>query len=147
LIETTLGILQYTISDTDVRNVERVYYIDGFNEKQDIPVEIDNAINPDDTVTVYFKDDPGATTDQYYYDGYVWPFNGQITSTSVPLSLPSKAQTDLLFFMVSKMLEVDKDGRSIYNNEEEDMWLKDWFTFANQGAVLEPRVPKNQGYE
>jgi len=144
-IDTTSGILQYTISDGSMRTLTEIYTIDGYDERVIVPTEIESALSPGDDIIVYFKEDPGTTTEQYYYDAYLWPFNGQITSTSVQLSLPSKAQTDLLFFMVSKMLEVDKDGRSIYNDEEEQRWLRDWFTFANKGTGSEPSTPKYRG--
>ena len=140
-----LHIFLHKISRILVRSVERVYEIDGYGNEQAIAVEVDNAIQPTDDVTIYFKDNPGDTTGQIYYDAYLWPFNGQITSTSVPLSLPSKTHTGLLFFMVSKMLEVDKDGRSIYNEEEKAKWLRDWTTFANQGAHPKPDIPADRG--
>jgi hypothetical protein len=44
------------------------------------------------------------------------------------------------------MLEVDKDGRSIYNREEELYYERDFFTFANQGASIEPNIPSEQGF-
>jgi hypothetical protein len=145
-LNTTLGISQYTISDKSIRQISRVFYYDGDNEKVDVPAETTQSLNTDDNVIVYFKDDPGTTTKEYYYDAYVWPQNGQITSTSIPLSVPEKVQLELLFYMVSKMLEVDKDGRSIYNKEEVDEWINDYFNFANQGADTEPTIPNDQGY-
>lgn len=146
VLSTQAGVLQYTFSDTSIRQVSRVYLIDGYGEKVTVPVQVEEAINPGDGVVVYFAEDPGTTTDTYYYDAYTWPFNGQITSASVPLSVPEKIQTDYLFYLVSVMLEVDKDGRSIYNREEASYYERDFFTFANQGASIEPNIPNEQGF-
>jgi len=145
LITTDAEILQYVIDDPAVRQVSRVYYYDSYGEKATVAVESTQAIDTDDSVTIYFKQDPGTTTDKFYYEGYTWPTNGQLTSSSVPMSIPEKVQTGLLFYMVSEMLEVDKDGRSIYNEEEKQKRLKDYFTFANQGADLEPTIPNPLG--
>jgi len=145
LITTEEGIKQYVIDDPTVRQVSEVYYYDTYDEKVRVAVESTQAIDVDDSVTIYFKEDPGDTTDKFYYEGYVWPFNGQISGTSVPMSIPEKVQTGLLFYMVSEMLEVDKDGRSIYNEEEKAKRLKDYFTFANQGADVEPDYPNPLG--
>jgi len=146
VLTTELGILQYTLDDTSIRQVARVFWIDGWGVKQDVPVQVDEAISPGDGVVLYFAEDPGTTTDQYYYDAYTWPQNGQITSSTVPLSVPEKIQTDYLFYLVSVMLEVDKDGRSIYNRDEEKYYERDFFTFANQGASIEPNIPNEQGF-
>lgn len=144
-IDTTSGVQQYSISDSNVRQVAKVYMIDSYGRKEDIPVEVTESITPGDNVTVYFKDDQGDTTGEIFYEGYTWPQNGQITSQSIPMSIPEKVQTGLLFYMVSEMLEVDKDGRSIYNEEEKQKRLRDYFTFANQGAELEPTYPSPLG--
>lgn len=145
-IDTESGILQYSISDTSVRQVARVYIVDSYGAKEDVPVEVVEAIEPGDAVTVYFKEDQGDTTGEIFYEGYTWPHKGQITSQTVPLSLPEKVKTGLLFYMVCEMLEVDNDGRSIYNEEEKQKRLRDYFTFANQGANLEPSYPTPLGY-
>jgi hypothetical protein len=145
-IDTEQTILQYSIQDPLVRQVARVYYIDGYGEQIDIPVETTQSIDTDDLVTIFFKEDQGDTTGEFFYEGYTWPFNGQITSGSIPLSVPEKVQTGLLFYIVSEMLEVDKDGRSIYNEQEKEKRLKDYFTFANQGADLEPDSTNPLGY-
>jgi hypothetical protein len=146
VLTTQAGVLQYTLDDESIRQVSRVYYIDGYGDKIDVPVQVEEAINPGDGVVLYFAEDPSDTTDQYYYDAYTWPFNGQITSASIPLSVPEKIQTDYLFYLVSVMLEVDKDGRSIYNRQEEEYYERDFFTFANQGASIEPNIPNEQGF-
>lgn len=145
ILTTTDGIQKYVISDTDIRQISRIYYVDGYGDQIDVSVQVEEAINPGDNVVVYFMENPGDTTDTYYYDAYVWPFNGQITDSSVPLSVPEKVQTDYLFYLVSTMLEVDKDGRSIYNREEEKYYERDYFSFANQGANSEPNTPNIQG--
>jgi hypothetical protein len=146
ILPTTLGVKQYTLADTSIRQVSRIYVIDVYGDKITVPVQSEEAINPGDGVIVYFAEDPGTTTDKYYFDAYTWPFNGQITSSAVPLSVPEKIQTDYLFYLVSVMLEVDKDGRSIYNKEEELYYERDFFTFANQGASIEPNIPSEQGF-
>ncbi len=146
ILATTLGIQQYTLSDTNIRQVSRLYTVDGYDQKVDVEVQVEEAINPGDGVVLYFAEDPGTTTDEYYYDAYTWPQNGQITNASVSLSVPEKIQTDYLFYLVSVMLEVDKDGRSIYNREEEKYYERDFFTFANQGASIEPNIPNEQGF-
>ncbi len=145
-INTTLGIQQYTISDKDIRQISRVYYVDGYNEQVNVKVESTQSIDTNDNVIIYFDEDPGTTTAKYYYDAYVWPQNGQVTSTSVALSVPEKVQIELLFYMVSEMLEVDKDGRSIYSRDVVEQWLNDYFNFANQGANSAPTIPGDQGY-
>lgn len=145
ILETTDGIQQYTISDSSIRQVARVYYYDSYGDEIEEEVDSTQSLDVDDNVTLYFKENPGDTTDVYYYEAYTWPTNGQITSLSVPLSVPEKVQTGLLFYMVSEMLEVDKDGRSIYNEEEKQKRLRDYFTFANQGASSEPSTPKPLG--
>ena len=144
-LDTEATVLQYSIPDTNVRQVGKVYVVDGYGEKVDVPVEVTEAISSDSSVTIFFKEDPGDTTGEVFYEGYLWPPNGQITSQSVPMSIPEKVQTSLLFYMVSEMLEVDKDGRSIYNEEEKQKRLRDYFTFANQGAELEPTYPSTLG--
>jgi hypothetical protein len=144
-IDTEQTVLQYSIPDVNVRQVARVYVIDGYGDKVDIPVEVQEAIEPGESVTLFFKEDQGDTTGEIYYEGYLWPPNGQISSQTVPMSIPEKVQTGLLFYMVSEMLEVDKDGRSIYNEEEKQKRLRDYFTFANQGADLEPTYPSPLG--
>lgn len=144
-IDTEQTLLQYVIDDPLVRQVARVYIVDSYGEKCDIPVETSRALSPDDDVTIYFKEDQGDTTGEIYYEGYTWPQNGQISSQNVPMSIPEKVQTGLLFYMVNEMLEVDKDGRSIYNEEEKQKRLRDYFTFANQGAELEPTYPTPLG--
>ena len=171
ILPTTLGILQYTIADTTIRQVPRVYVLDncdggygygcsaGYSygytygypvsplrrQTWEVPTQTTEGMDSDDNVTVYFEKDPGTTTDKYYYDAYTWPHNGQIESLTVPLSIPEKVQTGLLFYMVNEMLEVDKDGRSIYNEERKEKLLKDYFTYANQGAKLEPSIPSPLG--
>lgn len=142
---TQAGVLQYTFDDPLIRTIETVYYYDDYGDKSEVPVEVDFAIEPGDSVVVYFSEDPGTTIQQYYYDAYMWPFNGQVTSTSIPLSLPETIQTEYLFFKISKMLEVDKDGRSIYNADEEKRLNKEYFTFANKGARLYSRIPDDMG--
>lgn len=141
LLETSDGVQQYVISDNQIRQVSCVYYYDSYGDKIEAEVDTTESLDVNDNVTIYFKDNPGDTTDKFYYEAYTWPFNGQLTSLAIPLSLPEKVQTGLLFYMVSEMLEVDKDGRSIYNEEEKQKRLKDYFTFANQGASTEPSTP------
>ena len=146
LLTTSEGVLQYVVSDKLVRQVSRVYTLDTYEQEINEPVEIDPALEPGGDVTLYFKDDPGTTTDSFYMEAYTWPQNGQITSSAIPLSLPVKEQMEVLFYVVSKMLEVDKDGRSIYNIEEEDKWLRDYFTTSNQGTDLKPTIPNEGGF-
>jgi len=141
ILETEDGVQQYVISDKSIRQVSRVYYYNSYGDKTDVSVDTTQSIDTDDNVVIMFLDNPGDTTDKFYYEAYTWPTNGQITSLSIPLSVPEKVQTGLLFYMVSEMLEVDKDGRSIYNEEEKQKRLKDYFTFANQGASTEPSTP------
>ena len=141
ILETQDGVQQYVISDGLIRQVSRVYYYDSYDDKVDVSVDTTQSIDVNDNVIIMFSENPGDTTDKFYYEAYTWPTNGQITSLSIPLSLPEKVQTSLLFYMVSEMLEVDKDGRSIYNEEEKQKRLKDYFTFANQGATTEPSTP------
>lgn len=170
-INTTSEILQYTISDPLIRQVSRVYlpdpsafgdagyvvtsiydnfgwYWNGFgfsygNNDYDVtvPVQVTEALEVGDNVTVFFERDPGTSTEQVFYDAYTWPQNGQLTSNTVPLSLPEKIQTKLLFSKVAKMLEIDKDGRSIFSKQEVDDHMKDYLTFANQGAKIEDGTP------
>jgi hypothetical protein len=146
ILPTSSGVFQYFTTDTStfndplIRTITRIYKIDVYGEKQDVQVESDNALNPGDDAVVYFREDPGETTDIYYYDAYTWPINGQITSTTVPLSVPDDVQTTLLFYLVTKMLEVGKDGRSIFNVEQEKRYWKDFYTFANQGVDYEPET-------
>jgi len=146
ILPTEAGILQYVVPDPLVRQVARVYTIDGYGERQMVAVETEESLRPGADCTLYFREDPGTTTGQYYMEAYLWPQNGQITSSSVELSVPEKVQTEALFYAVSKMLEVDKDGRSIYNLEEEDRWFRDYFTSSNQGADLEPTIPDEGGF-
>jgi len=146
VLTTNSGIKQYVISDPLVRQVARVYYLDSYGEKVNEPVETQEALKAGGDCIIYFRDDPGDTTDTSYMEAYTWPQNGQITSSTVDLSLPEKVQIEALFYVVSKMLEVDKDGRSIYNVEEEDRWLRDYFTSSNQGADLEPTIPNEGGF-
>jgi len=146
ILPTQAGVLQYFTTDTSafndplIRTVPRVYAFDIYGKKVDVQVESDNALNPGQDAAIYFREDPGATTDQYYYDAYTWPTYGQITDTSVPLSVPDDVQTTLLFYLVNKMQEVSKDGRSIFNIEEEKRYWKGFYTFANQGADFEPEI-------
>lgn len=144
-IDTEDGVMQYVIDDKLVRQVSRVYTYDSFDCEEDVAVQTTQPINVGDDVIIYFAENPGDTTGEIYYEAYTWPTNGQLTSTSVPMSLPEKVQTGLLFYMVSEMLEVDKDGRSIYNEEEKNKRLNDYFTFANQGAEIEPGYPDPLG--
>jgi hypothetical protein len=139
--DTQANILQYSIADTQIMTITSVWAIDSFGKKITIPVEMDMANEFGDSVTIYFPEDPGETTKTYYFDAYLWPFNGQITSTSIPLSVPERVQTELLFNIISKMLEVDKDGRSIYNDQQERKWLLDYFNYANQGAKPSTGLP------
>jgi hypothetical protein len=144
VLPTQAGVLQYSTTDATsfnnplIRSVPRVYAFDSWGKKVDVQVEGDNAANPGDPAIIYFREDPGETTDTYYYEAYTWPMNGQITNTSIPLSVPDDVKTTLLFYLVNKMQEVSKDGRSIFNIEEEKRYWKDYYTFANQGPDFEP---------
>lgn len=152
-LNTTAGILQYTIADSDIRQVSRFYYGSYTNNdlgylgdrvyapRQHVPVQVTESLDVDDNVTVFFDTDPGDTTEQYYYDAYTWPTNGQLTSTTVKLSVPEKVQTGLLYYMVAVLLELDKDGRSISFLDLKEEAFRDYFTFANQGAKIQTNVP------
>lgn len=155
-LDTIDGILQYTIPDSSIRQISRLYYYNsgdgdiGYGRKSseyniDISAQVDESLSPDGNVVVYFEENQGTTTGKIFYDAYVWPHNGQLTSTSVKLSVPEKIQTKLLFYLVSEMLEVDKDGRSIFNESQVNKFYKDFFTFANQGVKTELSTPRILG--
>jgi len=162
-LATTDGIQQYTLTDKSIRQVAKVYtkgtygayggygselyntYYDEYNEN-DVPVEVEESLDSDTAVTIYFEQNPGTTTDKYYLEAYTWPKNGQLTSTSVSLSVPEKVQTGLLYYCVAVMLELDMDGRSISFLDLKAAALADWFTFANQGAKRKSNTPIPKGY-
>jgi hypothetical protein len=146
LLATTDGILQYTLPNTSIRQVARVYYIDTYGKEIDVAMDSDESAEANDTVTVYFEENPGTTTDKFYYDAFTWPTNGQLTSTSIPLSVPERTQTGLLYYIVTRMLEEGMDGRSLYNDEKEGQKLKEWIGFANKGAKRQPNIPTPVGY-
>jgi len=100
---------------------------------------------PESNVIITFAKDPGDTTEQYFYDAFLWPINGQLTTDTVPLSLPESVQTGYLRYLVTKSLEETKDGRSIYNDEQAEKQEKEFITFANQGARLRKTVPNMPG--
>jgi len=142
LLVTTSGIQQYSMdSSLNIREVAKVYKIDSYGRKEDVAVESTIAMDTTDYVVLDFEEDPGNTTDTYYYEAYTWPTNGQLASTSVKLSVPESIQTGFLRYIVTRMLEEGKDGRSIYNVDEEDKHEKAWFRFANAGAKLESNIP------
>lgn len=152
-LATTAGILQYTIADTSIRQISKLFYNNYTNsppsgypsdvsymQYEDIPAQVQESISTDSNVVVYFDLDPGDTTNYYYYNAYTWPTNGQLTSTAVQLSLPESVQTGLMAYIVTRMLEEDKDGRSIYNVEREKALYKLYYSFANQGARIFPNT-------
>lgn len=149
ILATTSGVNQYTIADTNIRQVSKVYTkssIQTYTSERSyydtqIPVEVQESIDPDSNVIVYFEIDPGTTTDLYYYEAYTWPFNGQLDSESIPLSLPEKIQTGLLYYSVAVLLELDRDGRSISFLQLEEEAIGDYMNFASQGAKTVPNTP------
>jgi len=159
LLATTDGIKQYTLADKNIRQVAKVYMNEAYGtdsgytcdpyydtNEVDIAVEVEESLDTDTAVTIYFEENPGTTTDKYYLEAYTWPKNGQLTSMSVSLSVPEKVQTGLLYYSVAILLELDMDGRSISFRDLKKEALADWFTFANQGAKRESNTPTPKGY-
>jgi hypothetical protein len=142
LLATQSTIQQYTMSTSlNIREVARVYIYDSYGNKQDVAVESTIAMDNEDPVVIDFAKDPGDTTDKFYYEAYTWPTYGQLASTSISLSVPESIQTGYLRYIVTRMLEEGKDGRSIYNIDEEEAQKKNWLRFANAGASLESNTP------
>lgn len=150
VLTTIAGVFQYTVPDTNIRMVSKVYLKDSINTypterryyQSVVPVETQESIDPDSNVVIYFKDDPGATTDTFYYEAYTWPFNGQLTSEAVPLSLPETIQTGLLYYCVAVLLELDRDGRSISFLQLKDTAKGEFFTSSSKGARIQSNTPK-----
>lgn len=149
VLTTTAGVLQYTIPDTNIRQVSKVYLKESLNTYLSerkytqlvVPAETQESIDPDSNVIIYLQDDPGASTDKFYYEAYTWPFNGQLDSETVPLSLPESIQTGLLYYSVAVLLELDKDGRSISFLDLKENAKKEFFTSSSKGARLRPNTP------
>lgn len=148
-LTTLSGVLQYTIADTDIRTVSKVYVRESLNTYYServysqliVPVDTQSSIDPTSNVVLYFVDDPGATTDTFYYEAYTWPFNGQLESENVPLSLPEDIQTGLLYYTVAVLLELDRDGRSISFLDLEKTAMSEFMNSASKGARPTKNTP------
>lgn len=149
VLTTTAGVLQYTIADSNIRTVSKVYIKESVNtyysERQYTqtpePVETQESIDPTSNAVIYFQDDPGDTTSQFCYEAYTWPFNGQLESETVELSLPESIQTQLLYYSVAVLLELDRDGRSISFMDLKEKAKSEFFSFAAKGAKLQKNTP------
>jgi len=57
--------------------------------------------------------DPGATTDKFILEQYVWP--EQLVSENVAFTIPDGFVNDLLFFALKKSVEEQQYGADLYN--------------------------------
>ena len=150
LVLTTIsGVFQYTVPDSNIRTVSKVYLKESMNTyfrervytQLRVPAEIQASIDPDSNVVIYLETDPGASTDKFYYEAYTWPFNGQLDSETVALSLPEDIQTGLLYYAVAVLLELDRDGRSISFLDLKETAKKEFFTSSSKGSRIETNTP------
>lgn len=99
----------------------------------DIPVYIEPSINTDIQAVIKFDEDygPNTATSDYRYEGYMWP--EQLTSTSIPLSIPLQYVSTSLMARVMLKIDEERFGRAgdwfqkdeMYKNQLESYLFKD----------------------
>lgn len=155
-LATTDGVYVYELAN-NVRRVSRVYSLNsnnyngyntylGYKQPQarnyssspevDVPVDSTEALDPDGTsvVKIIFpsQNNPNTTTETFLLEQYEWPT--QLTSEIIPLSIPDKYKTTLLYYKVLRLLEEEGYGNSIYNEQKESEYESKWLKFANRSA-------------
>lgn len=142
-LETTSGTYLYNL-DVGIRSVTNVYllepalptnpewrnfeYTASLNEDQFgrkmmyVPTIRVEAPDPDSQATIQFdaEFDPKTTTDQYRLIAYSWP--EQLTSTSIPVTIPLQHRMKVLTARVMMMIEEESFGRA-------DTWERKYMNY------------------
>jgi len=77
-----------------------------------IPIYTDEATDPDELAKIHFDTDfnPTDTTIEYRLEAYLWP--EQLTSTAIPMTIPTKHQTGAFMDRVMEVIDLARYGAS-----------------------------------
>lgn len=92
----------------------------------------------DCNIKLYVTNNPGATTTVWRGEVYLWPT--QLTSESIPLSIPADFQDTLLFMEVMKRLERREYGENNFAFQQSEYYRKKFRRKYNAQASSDLRV-------
>jgi len=113
----------------------RISYED---ETISVSADLTNSIEPlsnDAEIVLWYENDPGISSDSYICDAFKWPT--QVLTESVPLTIPSEFQTNLLFYAIIRGLEYSEYGK---NDHSEKLYKEYLYKFLS-------KYPANEGSE
>lgn len=155
---TTNGVYEYSLP-VGVRNVGKVYmrnnttygykadrevelyfdhdYDDLGNVIVKVPVYIEPAITPDSQAKIIFDTEynPDNNTTLYRYEAFNWP--EQLTSTAIPLSVPTQFVTKALMASVMAKIDEERFGRGGYWEAKLDQYESELKDFIFRTRTIE----------
>lgn len=157
-LTTTDGVYSYTLS-VGVRAVSMVYvrepmnigygrtYLNNLieyegydragNQILEVPVYIEQSLSPTQPVTIQFDStmNPSTSTDVYRLEQYNWP--EQLTSTAIPLSIPTQYVSRVLLARVMQMIEQDGFGRGGSWDSKYEMYRDEFETYRDRNRTID----------